>query len=93
MPITETRYATAFNAFHRYLKLHFADLPSIYEELDRALGAYIEELWEDGSPKGLASYTIAAVEHFIPSSRKCLAVSWRLVAAWGALSSRHVRRP
>jgi len=84
-PTTVKRYAAAFDAFYGYVDVMWGVLPTIYEELDRCLAEYIESLWEDGAPKGSASYVVAATEYFIPAARRRLMLSWRLVGAWGRL--------
>eukprot|EP00404_Azadinium_spinosum_P032784 CAMPEP_0180577238 /NCGR_PEP_ID=MMETSP1037_2-20121125/11832_1 /TAXON_ID=632150 /ORGANISM="Azadinium spinosum, Strain 3D9" /LENGTH=31 /DNA_ID= /DNA_START= /DNA_END= /DNA_ORIENTATION= len=30
---------------------------------------YLEHLWQEGDPKSLGSNTLAALEHFVPSTR------------------------
>ena len=58
---------------------------SSFSQLDELLMGYVEALWEEGEPKGWAAYTIAAIQHIIPSARHRLPGAWRLKAAWDRL--------
>ncbi len=46
---------------------------------------FIEDLWQEGEAKSMASYTVASVQHFLPEMRNNLRCAWRLVRAWGKL--------
>jgi hypothetical protein len=61
------------------------NLPSCSLELDQLVAQFVEELWQDGEPKSAASYTVAAVQHFMPEMKNNLRCAWRLVRAWGKL--------
>ena len=61
-----------------------SECPSIssYVRLDQLCSEYIEQLWGEGEPKGWASTTLAAVQHFVPGARHHLPSAWRLKSAW-----------
>eukprot|EP00438_Fugacium_kawagutii_P022997 Skav216830 [mRNA] locus=scaffold2314:115102:115962:+ [translate_table: standard] len=46
---------------------------------------YIEALWDQGEPKSLANYTLAAIQHFKPQSKHHLPWSWKLAKVWNSL--------
>ena len=50
--------------------------------LDELVGSHIEEMWDTGEPKSWSSDVVAGVQHFLPSARNNLAVSWPLIQAW-----------
>ena len=55
---------------------------SSYERLDQLCSEYVEQLWGEGEPKGWASTTLAAIQHFVPGARHHLPSAWRLKSAW-----------
>ena len=46
---------------------------------------YIEDVWQEGEPRGWAGDAISGLGHFLPHVRKRLACSWRLLTAWQKL--------
>ena len=61
------------------------NLPSCSLELDQMIAQFVENLWQEGEAKSVASYTVASVQHFLPEMRNNLRCAWRLVRAWGKL--------
>eukprot|EP00435_Cladocopium_sp_Y103_P021060 s3166_g5.t1 len=49
----------------------------------RWVSSFIEELWEQGDPKGWAGDCLSGLGHFIPACKPYLVGSWRLHSAWG----------
>ena len=85
-PRTQTLYAQHCQRFTRWA-FNTDHLPSDVgpEELDVLLGAYIETLWQEGEPKGWATFTLAGIQHFAPRFRRHLPGAWRLRSAWDRL--------
>jgi hypothetical protein len=59
--------------------------PRTFDELDAAVAEFLEELWADGGASTTARYVVAGVQHFVPSARRSLELSWSLVRTWGRL--------
>ena len=70
------------------------ELPA-YLQLDEWLQEYTEGLWQEGEPKSWATLIRAAVQHFIPWSKRRLSGAWRIKSAWDKieLPSRATRAP
>ena len=81
-PRTESRYLTHVSRFLEFLACHGKPYPTSFLMLDREVCAFIEELWEQGDPKGWASDCLSGLGHFIPSCKPHLVGSWRLHSAW-----------
>ena len=79
---TEDRYRDSFDKFREFHKFdeHFA-LPE-WTVFDDMVAEYIESLWEDGEPKSLANYTLAAIQFYRPEVKHRLPWSWKLVKVW-----------
>ena len=82
-PKTEERYLTAVSRFLNFLISHGKPYPSSFLVLDFEVSEFIEELWQQGDPKGWAGDCLSGLGHFIPPCKPCLVGSWRLHAAWG----------
>ena len=79
---TECRYFTAVSRFLAFLIAHRKPYPQTFLRLDQLVVEFLEELWEDGEPKGYASDALSGLGHFIPAVKPHLLASWRLHAAW-----------
>ena len=82
-PKTEERYLTSVSRFLEFLIAHGKPYPQSFLILDREVSLFIEELWEQGDPKGWAGDCLSGLGHFIPSCKPYLVGAWRLHAAWG----------
>ena len=51
-------------------------------EVDLQLSVYIENLWEEGESRSLATDCLSGIQMFLPSLKRNLFGSWRLVTAW-----------
>ena len=52
------------------------------DDLDEAVSAYLEHIFFEGEPKGLASDTLASVQFHMPKAAGHLRMSWKLLKAW-----------
>ena len=59
------------------------NFPKSAAEVDLQLCQYIEQVWQEGDPKGWAMSALSGIIHFIPSLGPCLFGSRRLLKAWG----------
>ena len=82
-PKTEERYLTSVSRFLEFLIAHGKPYPQSFLILDREVSLFIEELWEQGDPKGWAGDCLSGLGHFIPSCKPYLVGAWRLHAACG----------
>lgn len=82
-PKTLKRYEQAVHAFLDFLIAHELNYPRSNALLDSLVCGYIEELWENGDPKGWAGDLLSGLGHLIPSCKGSLTGGWRLHAAWG----------
>ena len=81
---TLTKYEHRFNTFSSFAVAAEYNIRTVYE-LDVALCDYICELWHEGMSKGDASYTYAAVRHFLIHLSPPLHGAKRLLRAWDRL--------
>ena len=81
-PQTLKRYHQAVHAFLDFLIAHQMSYPTSNAQLDSAACEYIEELRENGDPKGWAGDLLSGLGHLIPSCKGHLAGGWRLHSAW-----------
>ena len=82
---TSDRYTKAVCAFLEFNKGDGGHIPRTFAGLDKALMRWIENLWESGDSKGVATNGIAGCQHLVPGCRNRLSGAWRLLSAW----SRH----
>ena len=78
---TAERYAVALSTFVGTPEVELlkrADLESV-------LCQYVEFLWEEGDPKTMAKYGMAAVQYRRPELRRNLKGAWQLVSLWNKL--------
>lgn len=85
LKITQKRYANHFCLFMEYLQTTRPNFPAETESYDICLSEYLEVLWDTGEPKTACTYTVAAVQHYLPQLRKKLPRSWKLKAIWDKL--------
>lgn len=82
-PKTEERYLNSVSRFLEFLRAHGKPYPCSFLILDLEVSQFVEELWEQGDPKGWAGDCLSGLGHFIPPCKPFLVGSWRLHAAWG----------
>ena len=82
---TVERYATHFTAFMDYVQQLLGELPRSPTEYDALLSEYLEVLWDLGEPKSAATYSVAALQFYLPQLKKHLPRSWKLKAIWDRL--------
>lgn len=81
-PATKSRYRSAVHRIFHWLSLEGIAIPSDNAAFDTLLARYIEHLWCDGDGRSTASNTVAGLQHFVPTLKKTLVCSWRLLSAW-----------
>eukprot|EP00435_Cladocopium_sp_Y103_P056632 s889_g19.t1 len=54
----------------------------ISTDIDGAAAAFIESLWADGFGRAEASYLLASIQFMLPTMRRSMPLSWRLVKTW-----------
>lgn len=81
-PQTLKRYHQAVHALLDFLIARQMSYPTSNPQSDSAACEYIEELWENGDPKGWAGDLLSGLGHLIPSCKGHLAGGWRLHSAW-----------
>lgn len=54
-------------------------------QLDVAVSAYLEALWQEGEGRTMGNYILAAIHWFMPEVKRKLVSSWRLLRAWDKL--------
>ena len=74
---------SAVSRFLSFLISQGKGYPQNFWVLDLEVSAFIEELWEQGDPKGWAGDCLSGLGHFIPACKPSLVGSWRLHSAWG----------
>lgn len=52
------------------------------EDLDEAVCCWVEHIFFEGEPKGMASDGLASLQYHLPQAAGHLRMSWRLVKAW-----------
>ena len=78
---TRNRYARAYAAFTMYVRQHGFELSSL-EAFDLVAASCVEVMWEEGEPKTNCQDLLAALQYYIPTLRRNMALSWSLLAAW-----------
>ena len=81
-PRTQKRYHNAFKQFCQFHNLSEAFVLPDFHLFDEWVADYVEQLWEEGSPKSEASYALAAIQFFRPQAKNHLVWSWKLVKTW-----------
>ena len=81
-PRTRARYGKAVNHFFMWLQSERRELPDTAEGVDQAAADYLEFCWEEGLSRGPAADALGGLRHFVPTPRKELKESWRLLRAW-----------
>lgn len=83
--ITLQRYIDCFNLFTQYLSETRTTWPCTPAAFDLAMSEYLEVLWDEGTPKTDATYSLAALQYYVPQLKKQLPRSWKLKATWDRL--------
>ena len=81
-PATRQRYAKSFQLFVLFLHQSLGYLPTTPVDYDVWLSKYVEFLWHEGEAKAVATFTLAAVQYYVPQLRKQLPLSWKLKSTW-----------
>ena len=84
-PATRQRYAKSFQLFVLFLHQSLGYLPTTPADYDEWLAKYVEFLWHEGEAKAVATFTLAAVQFYVPQLRKQLPLSWKLKSTWDNL--------
>ncbi len=82
---TVSRYESSFASFLSFCGKSKAQLEFDVSQLDALMAQYVEHLWKDGEPKSYANYAVASLQHMVPSCRRHLTLSWKLVGTWNKL--------
>lgn len=81
--VVSPRTAALYSAAARqFLSWCFANRSVHRGELDFLLASYIQSLFDSGGTFTAASRAVCAVQHFVPSARRRLDLSWRLLKGW-----------
>ena len=78
-PGTGTQELRSFSLFVQQNSVLLKTLDSF----DVAAASFVEQMWEEGETKTYCQDLLASLQYYIPSLRRNLALSWRLLAAWG----------
>ena len=81
-PGTLERYQTALSLFFAWALAHDISFTEHAHDMDRFAAEYIDILWEEGDPRGMAEHLISGFSHFSPALRGAMKASWRLLGAW-----------
>ena len=81
-PKTLARYKAAVLYFFCFLKANDMPQGRSASEVDLQMSVYIENLWEEGESRSLATDCLSGIQMFLPSLKRNLYGSWRLVTAW-----------
>ena len=84
-PAPRLRYAKNFQLFVLFLYQSLGYLPTTPADYDMWLSKYVEFLWHKGEAKAIATFTLAAVQYYVPQLRKQLPLSWKLKSTWDSL--------
>ena len=82
---TAERYADALHGLSTFVGSPEVQLLK-RADLESVLCEYVEFLWEEGDPKTMANYVMAAVQYRRPELRGRLKAAWQLVSLWNKLS-------
>ena len=81
-PRTLKRYEGAVSLFFAWLEAAREALPATPEAMDEILAEYLEDCWAQGLGRGKAADSLSGLQHFVPSLRRSLKDSWRLLGVW-----------
>ena len=81
---TAERYAVALHGLSTFVGTPEVELLK-RADLESVLCQYVEFLWEEGDPKTMANYVMAAVQYRRPELRRNLKGAWQLVSLWNKL--------
>ena len=59
--------------------------PGTLLELDDAVAEYLEFVWAEGGHGSSARFLVAGIQHFLPSAKRHLELSWTLVRTWARM--------
>ena len=76
------KYNLAINRFFVWLSSAEQSLPVSLDELDEAIGEYINHLYQDDLPVGWASDVVCGFQRFYPKCRKSLQISGGYLRNW-----------
>lgn len=81
-PKTLQNYSRACGLFLDWLSANSMSMPRCYLHLDELLAQWVEAIYQEGEPLGLAGQGLSGMQHFMPFLRHHLPCSWRLYGAW-----------
>jgi hypothetical protein len=85
---TSGRYAVEVMSCIRFWR-QVGVWPRSMEDLDGAVGEYLEFLWSEGDNCSRARYLVAGIQYFVPSTRRHLELAWTLVRTWARMEPPH----
>jgi hypothetical protein len=53
-----------------------------WEDMEKLVIPYLEELWREGESKGVANDTLSGIQHFLHTRRR-MPGAWQLLSTWG----------
>ena len=79
---TLKRYREALERYFEWLDSNEFDSPGSRTEADELLADFVEFCWDAGAPRGHAADAICGLQHFVPTLRGELKLSWQLLKTW-----------
>ena len=80
-PGAARRYSKAVRRFLQWVMLLFGSYPNNWDELDVALGDYIQACWLEGDSRATVADAICGLQHYL-RKRRVLSFSWKLLNIW-----------
>jgi integrase len=77
-----SRYAKAVGRFFSFLARRRKPVPNDLDVLDRELCDFVEEIWEDGSPRGWCLDCLSGIGKFEPSLQNQFPLARAFVETW-----------
>ena len=79
---TLNKYEKSMRAFFQWMEEEEEELPTEVPALDISLCRFIENLWQEGESRSVASNVLAGFQNALPHLRRRLNGAWRLTSAW-----------
>ena len=89
---TAERYTASLNEFALFVGSPVTEVLR-RDDLESLLCQYIEFLWEEGDPKSMANYVLAAAQYRKPELKGALKGAWQLVFHFGTSWSNQYGQP
>ena len=61
-PLVLKRYAASFSLFMDFVTAECGGMPQLYEQLDRFMVSFLEQLWHDGESRSVGSHSVAGLQ-------------------------------